>query len=418
MITRVKGTQDLLDLTLFNFIKDQIRAHCHLYQFSEVETPILEQTELFKRSLGLETDVVSKEMFIIKSHDEQEDSGICLRPEATASLVRAFIENSIEAIPWKVFTQGPMFRYERPQKGRFRQFHQTSFEIIGAQSIAHDVELLVLLERFFHDRLTLNNYALLINFLGCPADRSTYKTKLYSYLKDKHYSELCALCIDRLEKNIMRVFDCKVEQCQKIYASAPKITDHLCQPCSVEWGQLREQLDLLSVTYTHDAKLVRGLDYYSKTVFEFVSHNLGSQTAFCAGGRYEQLVSQLGGKQDQPAVGAAIGLERLMMLLEPIKDKLALPQQKSVRVILPLAPEQHTLALLLADELRAHNLAVEVLFDGSMKSMMRKANKMGAHYALLLGQEEQENRQVTVKNMITGEQEKIAQIDLIAYLKK
>ena len=417
MITRVKGTQDFLDLTLLNFVVEKISQHCALYQFARIETPIIEYTELFKRSMGLETDVVSKEMFLIKSHDEEGQSEICLRPEATASMVRAFIENSIDHTPWKVFTYGPMFRYERPQKGRFRQFHQISIEVIGAISLAHDVELLVMLDRLFHEGFSLNNYALLINFLGCPEDRKKYRVKLYDFLL-KHRDDLDGLCKDRMEKNIMRVFDCKNQKCQDIYKKAPKISDNLCAPCDVEWKGLQERLELLSISFSHEPGLVRGLDYYSKTVFEFVSHNLGAQSAFCAGGRYDQLVSDLGGKEDQPSVGAAIGIERLLMLLEPIKSKLNLPQPKAVRVILPMSEQQHTLALLIADELRAQEIAVEVLIEGSIKSMMRKANKLGALHVLLLGQDEQDAREVTVKNMVTGQQEKIAQAELAEYLKK
>lgn len=419
MITRVKGTQDFLDLDLLTFLVDTTFDQCNLYQFKRIETPIIEHTELFKRSLGLQTDVVSKEMFTIKSHDQQQDAAdeICLRPEATASLVRAFIENGIDQIPWKVFTYGPMFRYERPQKGRFRQFHQVSMEVIGATNQAHDVELLLMLDRLFAVKFKLVNYALHINFLGCPEDRKKYREILYTFLQ-KHQNELDGLCKDRMEKNIMRVFDCKNEHCQEVYQKAPKITDHLCQSCAHEWQSVQNQLSLLSVNFIIEPKLVRGLDYYSKTVFEFVSPDLGAQSAFAGGGRYDQLVSHLGGKQDQPSVGAAIGVERLLLLLQSVKESLSLPLAKTVRVIIPMSEGQQTLALLLADELRAQDIAVEVLLDGSFKNMMKKANKLGALHAILIGQDEQDAREVTVKNMITGAQERIAQTALVSYLKK
>ncbi|MCL5875960.1 MAG: histidine--tRNA ligase [Candidatus Dependentiae bacterium] len=416
MITKVKGTQDFLDVTLFYFIIQHAAKQAERYQFKEIVLPILEHTDLFQRSLGTETDVVNKEMFYIKTREE--DEGICLRPEATASIARSFIEHGIDQLPWRVFTYGPMFRYERPQKGRYRQFNQISFEIIGAPSILHDVELIAMLDRLFHERLGINSYALLINFLGCAEDRKSYKELLYTYLKKNHFEELCPQCKERLEKNVMRVFDCKNEQCQLVFRKAPKITDHLCTPCSTEWEQLKEQLDFLSISYSHKDTLVRGLDYYSKTVFEFVSSNLGAQNAFCAGGRYDHLVAMLGGKTDQPAVGAALGIERLMLILEQMKDTLQLPQQKAVHVIIPIAKEQQSLALLVADELRAHDIGVEVLLDGSLKSMMRKANKVGAANALLIGSQEQQDKTITVKNMVTGVEEKVTQANLVTYLKK
>lgn len=417
MVTRVKGTQDFLDLTLFNMIIDRVTKHCGLYQFTQIATPLIEYTELFKRSLGTQTDVVSKEMFLIEPHAEDADAQICLRPEATASIVRAFIEGGIQTVPWKVFTWGPMFRYERPQKGRYRQFHQVSIEVIGASSIMHDVELLVMFDRLFNEGFGLNNYALQINFLGCMSDRQAYRSTLYDTVKNTYYDQICGLCKDRLEKNIMRIFDCKNVQCQEIYATVPKISDHLCQPCANDWATVQEQLDMLSVTYIHEPRLVRGLDYYSKTVFEFVSGNLGAQNAFCAGGRYDQLVTHLGGKEDQPSIGAAIGIERLMLLLADTPDKVAEPKQ-ALTVIVPMGTQQQTVGMLLADELRAAGLSVDLLLEGSFKSMMRRANKLGARYALLIGEDEQAARQVTFKNMITGEQERVAQTEVASRIQR
>ncbi|MFI5333516.1 MAG: histidine--tRNA ligase, partial [Candidatus Babeliales bacterium] len=289
MISRVKGTQDFLDLSLFNAIVDQCKRQAAVYGFTEIATPILEHTELFKRSLGLHTDVVNKEMFIIQTSSENDESeSICLRPEATASIVRAFVENHVQQTPWKVFTYGPMFRHERPQKGRYRQFHQISLEIIGSAAVAQDVQLIKMLDRFFSEKLLCSNYALHINYLGCAQDRAAYTATLKKFL-DSVSNYLCPLCTERKEKNILRIFDCKNPNCQQVYTKAPHITDALCTACATEWHQLQEQLSLLSVSYHHNPTLVRGLDYYSKTVFEFVSGNLGAQNAFCAGGRYDQL---------------------------------------------------------------------------------------------------------------------------------
>jgi len=418
MFKRVKGTQDFLDLSLFNFVVSQFKKQMRLYHFDEISTPILEPTELFKRSLGLQTDVVTKEMFIIPSRDEKDDESICLRPEATASFVRAFVENGIQTIPWKVFSYGPMFRYERPQKGRYRQFHQINMEIIGARSIGYDAQLIKMLDRYFHETLTLNNYAVLINFLGCKKDRERYRPVLYAFLEE-NADKLCKLCLERKEKNIMRVFDCKVETCNELYKNAPKLTNHLCEQCTQEWQQLKDDLDLLAVSYKVDPALVRGLDYYNKTVFVFADESLGSQKEFCGGGRYDQLVKEVGSKEDQPSVGAAIGMERLMLLLEPIKDKLPLEQLPALHVIIPLSENQQQLALLLANELHVHNLCADVLLDGeSMKSMMRKANKMGASYCLILGEDEQKEHAVTVKNMVNGQETKMPQSEAVAHLTK
>ncbi|HJM69233.1 MAG TPA: histidine--tRNA ligase, partial [Candidatus Babeliales bacterium] len=327
-MNKIKGTQDFIDLQLFNFIIDKARKQCEQYNFSQIATPILEPTELFKRSLGTETDVVSKEMYTVDTGPNGDN--ICLRPEATASTIRAFIENKIQQTPWKVFSWGAMFRHERPQKGRFRQFHQFNLEVIGSNAISEDALCVKMLDSLFSDSFGISEYALMINFLGKPEERRTYVVVLNKYL-DTVIDKACKTCVVRKESNILRVFDCKNETCQSLYKDAPKIVDNLTESAE-EWKQLQEQLDLLSVSYTVDPKLVRGLDYYSKTVFEFVSPNLGSQNTFCGGGRYNNLVKAIGGKQDQPSIGASIGIERLMMVLEPLKDTLALPQPAALTI--------------------------------------------------------------------------------------
>lgn len=414
---RIKGTQDFLDLSLFNYVIDTVKKQLTQYHFTEIATPIIESVELFKRSLGVYTDVVSKEMFLIPSrHDD--DEMMCLRPEATASVLRAFIEHGIQQTPWKVFTHGPMFRYERPQKGRYRQFHQISMEVVGATSVTQDAWFITMLDRLFHEKLRLNNYALLINYLGCFEDRKTYQIELRDFLESAEASGICTTCIERKDKNIMRIFDCKSATCQRIYQDAPQLVECLCSRCSAEWAELQKLLQVLSVTYAHKPTLVRGLDYYSKTVFEFVSYDLGAQNTFCGGGRYDQLVTQLGGSQDQPSIGAAIGIERVMLLLEAAHNQQHIPQEP-LQVVIPMGPEQVSLALLVADTLTAHGLCVEVLLEqDSIKSMLRQANKMGASYAIVLGSQEQETHTATVKNMAIGSQETVAQIDLVSYLKK
>ncbi len=416
MIQSIKGTQDWLDLTLFNFAIKKICKQLNNYNYTQIRTAILEPIELFHRSLGTATDVVSKEMFVIKSQHNEPES-ICLRPEATASTVRAFLEHGITEIPWRVFSWGSMFRYERPQKGRFREFTQVTIENIGAASISHDVQLLVMLDRLFSEGFMLDNYALVLNFLGSYEDRTTYKTVLKTFLDSSHATGICQTCLTRKDHNTLRVFDCKNPTCQQIYESAPKITDHLSKESQQEWQQLQEQLEMLSVSFTINPKLVRGLDYYNKTVFEFVSNNLGAQNAFCAGGRYDGLVQELGGKQPQPSLGAAIGIERLLLLLEPIKEKLAVEQKKALTVIIPMSNAQVPLALLIADELHAVSKCNEVLLDGtSMKSMMRKANKLGATYAVIIGEDEQQKHEVTLKYMANSTEKRIKQTELIEHI--
>ncbi len=410
MIHRVKGTQDLLDLTLRNFLLDAAKEHLGQYNFTEISTPVLEPLELFKRSLGEETDVVSKEMYTLSN-----DETICLRPEATASVVRAFVNHSIDQTPWKVFMWGPMFRHERPQKGRYREFNQISLEVIGSQSIYQDVQFLKMLDRFFAETLKLDTYALLINFLGCSDDRATYKKKLYTFLSKKE-AELCEKCKIRKERNIMRVFDCKNPACQELYLKAPFIADHLCPECTQEWQDLKDNLEHLSVSYSYKPTLVRGLDYYDKTVFEFVSTELGAQNAFCGGGRYNTLAKEIGSKVDHPSLGASIGIERVLLLLES-KENLGLKELPRLHVIVPLTKEQQPLALLLADELQARQLTTDILLEGdSVKSMMRKANRMGARYVLLIGPDEQEKKVVTVKDMLKHEETSVHQKDLVKHL--
>lgn len=414
MLTRVKGTQDFLDLKLFNFLVDTTKAHLAQYHFTEIMTPILEHTELFKRSLGLETDVVSKEMYILPSSKDSEEESICLRPEATASTMRAFLNNHIQTTPWKVFTWGSMFRHERPQKGRFREFHQINIEIIGSSEIAQDAYFVAMLDRLFADKLKLKTYGLLINFMGCPDDREQFKSILRTFL-EANKTGICANCLQRKDRNIMRVFDCK-NQCQALYRTGPQITDHLCKICKLEWESLQNLLQQLAVSFSHAPTLVRGLDYYSKTVFEFVSIDLGAQNTFCGGGRYNSLATALGGEQDQPSIGAAIGIERLLLMLEKLSD-FPLPARPPLYAIMPTTPEQIPLALKVADLLYTHKFHAELLIEqDSLKSKMRQANKLGAATCILIGPDEQAAGNVTVKNMITGTEAKVLQRDLLEFL--
>lgn len=416
MIRRIKGTQDIIDTRLFDFIIDTISSHMQMYNFQHIITPLIEPIELFKRSLGQHTDVVSKEMFLIAAQGDKE-STMCLRPEMTASTIRAFVENNVTHTPWKVFSYGPLFRYERPQKGRYRQFNQFNLEVIGTASRSDDVQFIMLLDQLFTNIFKLETYALHLNYLGTRDDRQLFKSILHDFLTTNN-DQLCEMCNVRKDINILRIFDCKNETCKIIYANAPKITDHLSHESNEQWYQIKEQLHLLGVSYIVNPYLVRGLDYYNHVVFEFVSDDLGAQNAFCGGGRYDTLATIVGAKQDQPSIGAAIGLERLILLLETHKEKLMLPQQKQLHVVIPMEPEQETLALLVANTLQRANLCTDVLFDGSAKSRLRKANKMGAAFTLLIGNQEQQDHTVMLKNMITSTQEVVKQTALLEYFGK
>lgn len=415
MLARIRGTKDLLDLTLHNFVLEKAKKHFQVHNYSEIQTPILEYTSLFMRSLGKETDVVTKEMYTLQTGSGES---ICLRPEATASTMRAFLQTEPQLLPWKIFSYGPMFRHERPQKGRWRQFSQINIEIIGSGEIAQDAHFIKMIDNLFNEKYNLENYLLKINFLGTIEDQKKYKEQLYKFLKTIE-NKICQTCKVRKEKNILRIFDCKNKSCKEIYQKAPKITDHLSKNSKKEWEELLKFLDLLSVNYMKDPSLVRGLDYYNKTVFEFTSPELGAQDAFCGGGRYDNLATELGSKQDYPAIGASIGMERLLILIDKIKEKLSLPQKSPLHLIIPLSEEQQSLALLLADTLQDNKLCTDIILDiSSIKNMMRKANKMGAKYVLLLGKDEQETNSVTIKDMQTGKSSTVKQTETISFLKR
>jgi len=413
-ITRVRGTEDFLDLRLANFVMNQVKTHLQNYNFSEIQTPILEHTKLFVHALGNETDVVSKEMYTFQTSGEDS---ICLRPEATASIIRACFENRIDQFPWKVFLYGPMFRHERPQKGRWRQFSQISIEVIGSNSIAQDAHFIKMLDTLYTDILKLENYVIKLNFLGCSDDRKEHKKALVAFL-DSVAGQICDTCKIRKDKNTLRVFDCKNEHDKELYTKAPKLTDYLCKTCQQEWHDLTTMLSMLSVSYLIDPMLVRGLDYYNKTVFEFSSRELGAQNAFCGGGRYN-LGKEVGAKEDFPSIGVGIGIGRLLMLVETVQNKLIIPHDPPLHVIIPFTQEQHSLALLLASDLQNNHICVDLLVEGtSLSSMMKKANKMGAKHALLLGPDEQANGTVAIKNMMTGASETIKQAHAVKYLRQ
>jgi len=413
MIKRVRGTQDVLNRTVHDHIDTLIATHFNQADFTHIQTPILEYVDLFHHSVGQATDIVSKEMYTFSMNQKET---LCLRPEATAATMRAYLENGVTERPWKVFSSGPMFRYERPQKGRWREFAQFNAEIIGVDSITQDAQFILLLDALFSKTLQLDEYVLSLNFLGTLEDRTRHRTALVSFL-DAHTSKLCALCQERKKSNILRIFDCKQEQCQTQYQHAPRITDHLSCASQCEWQQLTDLLDILSISYVHNPFLVRGLDYYHKTVFEFSSQLLGAQNAFCGGGQYD-LASQLGYKQAIPSIGAAIGLGRLMLLLETAHKLPKLPAPPPLHIIIPVAPEQETLALLTHQTLLWHNIKSDIIGASSLSKALKKAHNRNAVKVLLIGEKEQAEEIISIKNMITGSITSVPHDQLVSFLQK
>ena len=419
MITRIKGTQDFLDLGLYSWVVDRLKKHFTTYHFTEIATPLIEPLELFVRSLGTETDVVSKEMYQVVTEHESSSEKICLRPEITASIMRAFVNAGIQQTPWKVFSIGPAFRHERPQKGRYRQFHQISIEAIGSSAVAQDALFITMLDNLFKNVLQLQGYALLINYLGTREDRLEHKAQLKAFLT-QHRSALCELCQKRMETNILRVFDCKQQPCQELYKNAPKIIDVLSEQSQLEWQLLKDTLEELSVSFSVKPTLVRGLDYYNKTVFEFVSVDaggLGSQNTFCGGGRYDSLATQIGASHDYPSIGAAIGIERLLMLLQAQQLLVPVDQLPALTVVIPFAAAQTKLGLQIVEMLHAHNRCADILLEGgSIKSMFKTADRLKARHVVLLGDKEQAEGTATIKNMMTGLEVYVPQRDILSHL--
>ncbi len=405
-----KGTKDILpaEMPVWHFMEDEARKIFTEYGAKEIRTPIFEATELFARGVGDTTDIVNKEMYTF----EKSERSLTLRPENTAGVVRAFIENGMHRLsaPVKLWYKGPMFRYERPQAGRQRQFHQVGVEVFGIKQATADAEVILMAVNYLK-ALGLNDLSVELNSLGCPECRETFKAKLKAVIKP-YLSELCPDCQARYEKNPLRLLDCKVEECKEIYAK-PEIqeviqSDFICEDCANHFNELKGYLDALNINYSINKLLVRGLDYYNRTVFEIKSNNLGSQNAVCGGGRYDSLVRNLGG-QDTPAVGFAMGMERLYSLLE----------QKQEEKLTAYIVSNNTLeALKLVSNLREHNISCN--FDMTNKKFtkqLEKASKI-ANYALILGEDEINSKQVSVKNLKTSTQNTIAYSDIFEFLNK
>jgi len=392
-IQKIKGFADLFpeEAAQYTRMEAVAREVFGLYGFGELRIPVLEKTELFAKSIGEDTDVVGKEMF---TFPDRKGRSLTMRPEATAGVVRAFIESGVHQ-PGKVskyFAFGPMFRYERPQKGRQRQFHQIDAEIFGADEAQSDGELILML-RTFLNRLGLTKLTIELNSLGCAECRPGYRQALIDYYKSKDKDNFCEDCRRRMETNPLRVLDCKVPTCKELVKDAPVITDHLCPECEKHFADVRAILDGAGAAYELNPRLVRGLDYYVRTCFEVSSTDIGAQTAVAGGGRYDGLVKNLGGP-DCPGTGFACGMERLALLLG--QAEMARPDFY-LAVVDDAASNE---AMLFAQKLRDKGLSGEVSYgSGSMKSRMRQANKAGAKVCLILGGQEMADGTVTVKYM-------------------
>ncbi len=392
----LKGTKDILpqDIDMWHFLEKKADEVFSKYGFKEIRTPIIEVTELFARGVGDTTDIVNKEMYTF----EKSDRSITLRPENTAGVVRSFIENGMSRLsaPVKLWYHGPMFRYERPQAGRQRQFHQVGVEMFGIKQATADAEVILMAENYLK-ALGLNDLEVEINSLGCPKCREEFKNKLKSVLKP-YFNDLCEDCQNRYEKNPLRLLDCKVDSCKKIFEK-PEVqevinSDFICEDCAQHYKELKLYLDKMGVKYSENKLLVRGLDYYNRTVFEIKSNSLGSQNAVCGGGRYDSLVEQLGGAPT-PAVGFAMGMERLISLLPAIE-----PKKLDGYIVSNNSVE----AFLLAEELRQKGLNVEFdLTNKKFTKQLEKASKV-AKYAFILGEDEIKNNTVSVKNLEQGKQ--------------
>lgn len=402
----LKGMKDVLpeESAKWQYVEGIMRELCAKHGFCEIRTPVLEHTELFLRGVGATTDIVQKEMY---TFTDKGDRSVTLKPEGTAGVVRAFVEHRMAdgALPVKMFyLNAPIFRYERPQAGRLREHHQFGVEMFGAKNAAADAECIALVFELL-GRLGVTGLRANINSIGCPNCRPKYSAALRDYLRS-NFDELCDTCKSRFETNPLRILDCKEEKCKQICAGAPKTIDCLCDDCRDHFESLKSCLDELNIPYTVNPMIVRGLDYYTKTVFEVVSDALGSQSAVCGGGRYDNLVEEIGGSS-VPAVGFGMGIERLIIMLENMG--IELPTQKMPDVyIASMGDRAQTAAMKLAFALRDEGIYAEFDHVGrSFKAQFKYADKVSAKAVIVIGDSELESGEYKLKVMATGEEETI-----------
>ena len=414
MMQALRGTQDILpaDAYKWNYMEGVIRDLCRKYGYGEIRTPIFEATELFQRGIGDTTDVVTKEMY---TFTDRGGRSCTLRPENTASAVRAYLEHKLygDQQVHKLFYIGSMFRYDRPQAGRYREFHQFGVEVLGADSPAADAEAISLAYTLFQ-KLGLKDLVLHINSIGCPKCRPVYRQTLIDYFRASD-EPLCEDCRERLEKNPLRVLDCKEDSQKESVKHAPEITDYLCDECREKYEALKKYLTALGIPYEEDPRLVRGLDYYTNTAFEIQYTPLGAQSAICGGGRYDGLVEEIGGPHT-PSVGFAVGLERLLLALE-MQHLIPEPVQTGHVYIAALGKDAVAAGMKIQQELRAKGIPTDMDLQGkSLKGQMKQAGKSGAGVTVIIGEDELDKGEAVVKNMDAGTQENISFETVSSYI--
>lgn len=414
-IQSIRGVKDILpgDIEKWQWVEEIARNVFSKYGFREIRLPIFENTKLFSKSIGETTDIVEKEMYTFEDRSGEQ---ITLRPEGTASVVRAYIEHKMYNPPSvvKLYYMGPMFRYERPQAGRFRQFYQIGVEAMGTANPTVDVEVMILLIEFFRS-LGLTDLELQINSLGCADCRPKYRETLKAAIRG-HLGELCQNCNQRYERNPLRVLDCKAERDREIAKELPKTKDHLCESCKTNFDQVRALLDSTQTPYSLNPLLVRGLDYYTRTTFEVVSAGLGAQNAICGGGRYDSLVEEFDGPST-PCFGFALGMERLISVI-PFDDKIELESRPDIFVV-GLGDEAKSVTFKIIHDLRREGISVDQDYaGGSMKSQMRKANKSRARFSLIVGENEIKSGKYLLKDMENSSQTEISATELTHALRE
>lgn len=412
MINIPKGTKDVLpaDSYKWQYVESMARDVARLFNLKEIRTPVFEHTELFQRGVGDTSDIVTKEMYTFK---DKGDRSITLKPEGTAGVGRSFVENSMGngVLPAKMYYITPAFRYERPQAGRLREFHQFGVEIFGSKSAQTDAEAILMADTLLK-RLGLN-VKLYINSIGCPTCRASFNKALKDFFAPK-LDELCYDCKSRFEKNPLRLLDCKEENCKKINENAPSILEYLCDECRAHFEAVRECLESAGVAYEIDPRIVRGLDYYTRTVFEFVSTSIGAQGTVCGGGRYDGLIEELGGNPT-PAVGFAAGIERLLIVMEQTGVKIPCADAPTV-YIAGMDSDCRKKAFALATELRRAGILAEIdHLERSVKAQFKYADKIGAKYVAVIGGNELSEGRTNIKCMATGESESVDFSQLVDY---
>lgn len=407
-IQKPRGTNDFFNTSalLLNHTENIIKAVVSKYNFSEIRTPLFEYTELFTRGIGTETDIVSKEMF---SFEDRGGRSLTLRPEGTASVVRAYLENKLnsENAVNKLYYLGTMYRAERPQKGRYREFRQFGLETIGSSSPLADVEI-ILLNLHVLKSLGIENSKLYINSVGCKKCKPNYEAALREHFKSE-FDNLCGVCKVRYEKNILRMLDCKEETCKKIMSNIPKFEEHLCEECATHFDTVKKELKNNNIEYEVNPMLVRGLDYYTKTVFEVQSSLLGSQSAILGGGRYDYLIGEFNNGHDIGAVGSAMGIERILLIIESLNKK----NEERLDVFIVAFEDTAYKVMPLAQSIRENNFSVEFEYDiKSIKSQFKMSSKKNARYTIILGSEELTKGKCKIKNMDTTEEKEINITDI------